>query len=248
MAGMTSLVPDQRFLQVLSDIQLIPQLYEEFITSHERTVLCLPHANYSRSLSFQFLTFVSEFYCGLLRRSDSARLCSICGQLHGLKYVCLPNFRFIYKGSLDLLLEILEWRRGYLSFADDLVSLVQLCGYLLIKKNVVHAFLLNLLPLDEVVKASKSGAVFVYELYRNGFLATSEFYAEGIDHPSFYSLLETYPNFRDLKRKLRSFHRYRHFARTYSYPSGRVKFSRVRAAAFWDYFQPPESLDYPDWW
>ena len=52
--------------------------------------------------------------------------------------------------SVDLLFDILESKRGYLSFADDLVAVVRLCGYLLIKTNVIHAFLVNLLSLDEV--------------------------------------------------------------------------------------------------
>lgn len=52
--------------------------------------------------------------------------------------------------SIDLVFDILEWKRGYLSFGDDLVALVRLGGYLLIKTNVLHAFLVNLLSLDEV--------------------------------------------------------------------------------------------------
>lgn len=245
MAGMTSLLADERLFQVLKEIDLIPQLYEEFSISNARTVVSLPFTNYSRSFSFHFLAFASEFYRGLLRQSLPERACSLCSERHGQNYLCLPNF--FHQDSIDLLFDILEWKRINLSFEEDLVSLVRLCGYLLIKSNVVHAFLVSLLPLAEV-PSSKSGAVLAYELYWNGFLDTSEYFSQGVDHPCFYSLLTTYPSFRDIKRKLRSFHRYRSFARTYTYPSGRVRFSRVRAAFYWDYFQPPEPEEYPDWW
>lgn len=215
----------------------MPQLYEEYLASNERITVSLPSRKYSRSFSLHFFEFISEFYGGLLRQSDSVRTCSLCSGQHGQNYLCLPEF--VQAPSIDLLFDILEWKRGYLSFEEDLVALVRLCGYLLIKTNVIHAFLVNLLSLDEV-RTSKGVSVLCYELYWNGFLATSEYFSQGVDHPSFYGLLETCPSYRNVKRKLRSFHRYSNFARTYTYASGRVKFSRVRAAFFWDFYQPPE--------
>lgn len=127
--------------------------------------------------------------------------------------------------------DILEWKRSYLSFADDLVLLVRLCGYLLIKSNVIHMFLVNLLSLDEA-RTLKSVSVLPYELYWNGFLASSEHFSQGVDHTYFYGLLKNYLSYRNVKCKLRSFYRYWNFVRTYTYPSSRVKFSRVRAAFF----------------
>ena len=167
-----------------------------------------------------------------------------CFKQHSQNYLCLPNI--FERHSVDLLFDMLEWKRRYLSFEEDLVSLVRLCGYLLIKADVVQAFLVNLLPLDEV-QTSKHLPIFAYELYRNGYFATAEYYARGVDHPCFYSLLKEFPSYRDVKRKLRSFHRYRNFARAYTYPSGRVRFSKVRAAFYYDYFQP-ETEEYPLWW
>ena len=245
MAGLNSPCTDKPLLQILSEIGLIQQLYEEFITSKERTVVSLPSRNYARSLSFGFFDFVSEFYSAFLRQSLPERTCSFCFRRHDLKYLCLPNL--FQKDTVDLLFDILEWKRAHLSFADDLISLVRLCGFLLIKSDVMHAFLVNMLPLEEV-GASKRGPAFAYELYHSGFLATSKYYAEAVDHPAFYSLLETFPNYRSIRHKLHSFHRFRKFARTYTYPSGQVKFSKVRAAFFWDYFQPPEPVDYPEGW
>ena len=246
MAGMTSLLADERLFQVVKEIDVILQLYEEFVISNERTVVSLPFTNYSRSFSFHFLAFTSEFYCGLLRQSLPECACSLCSERHGQNHLCLPNF--VHQDSVDLLLDILEWKRINLSFEEDLVSLVRLCGYLLIKSNILHAFLLSSLPLDEVRASNRSGAVLAYELYWNGFLDSSEYFSKGVDHRCFYGLLKTYPSFRDIKRKLRSFHRYRGFAETYTYPSGRVRFSKVRDAFFWDYYQPPEPEDYPDGW
>ena len=75
-------------------------------------------------------------------------------------------------------------------------------------------------------------------------LATSEYFSQGVDHPCFYGVLKTCPSYRNVKRKLYSFHQYRNFARTYTCPSGRVKFSRVRAAFYWNFCQPPEQDDY----
>ena len=164
--------------------------------------------------------------------------CSFCSEQHGQSHLCLRDF--VRENSVDLLFDILEWRRSYLSFSDDLVSLVRLCGYFLMKSNGIHAFLVNLLSLDEA-QTFKSISVLAYELYWNGFLASSEHFSQGVDHPY-------YPSYRNVKCKLRSFYRYRNFARTYTYPSRRVKFSRVRAAFFWDYLQPPERHCYLNGW
>ena len=84
---------------------------------------------------------------------------------------------------------MLEHRRYYLCAEEDLVSLIRICGYLLINCDILHALLLNLLSLDEV-RRSESGPAFVYKLYRNGFLESAVHYAQGIDHPNFYSLLK----------------------------------------------------------
>ena len=148
MAGMTSLIPEEVLFQVLREIGLIPQLYEEFLVSDEKIIICLPSRKYSRSVSVHFLAFTTEFYCGLLRQSGPVRICSLCSKHHGQNYLCLPGF--VQSLSVDLLFDILESKRGYLSFADDLVAVVRLRGYLLIKTNVIHAFLVNLLSLDEV--------------------------------------------------------------------------------------------------
>ena len=232
MAGATSLFVDEVLFEVLKELGLLVQLYEEFIVSDQRTVICLPSANYSRSLSFSFLNFTSDFYCAFLRNSPTLRICKLCYQEHSRNYLCLPNM--FERHSLDLLFDIFEWKRRYVSFADDLVSLVRLCGYLLIKPNVVHTFLANLVAIDEVMK-SENLPIFAFELYRNGFFETAAYFSQGVDHPRFYSLLKTFRSYRDVKRKLRSFKRYRNFARTCTYSSGRVRFLRIRAAFYYDF-------------
>ena len=110
MAGMTSLIADELLFQVLREIGLIPQLYKEFV-SNERTVVALPSRKYSRSFSMNFLAFTNELYSGLLRQSLSVRTCSVCWEHHGQNYLCLPDF--LHPDSVDLLFDILEWRRGY---------------------------------------------------------------------------------------------------------------------------------------
>jgi len=71
---------------------------------------------------------------------------------------------------------------------------------------------IHLLSLDEV-QTCKGVLVFAYKLYWNGFLATSEHFSQGVDHPCFYSLLKMCLSYRNVKCKLCSFHRYRNFAR-----------------------------------
>lgn len=232
MAGAASLFADELLFEVLKELGLLVQLYEEFIVSEERTVISLPSTNYSRSLSFSFLSFTSDFYCAFLRNSPTVRICKLCYQQHSRNYLCLPNM--FERHSVDLLFDIFEWKRRYLSFADDLVSLVRLCGYLLIKPNIVHAFLANLMPLDAVMK-SESLPIFAFELHRNGFFETAAYFSQGVHHPCFYSLLKSFRSYRDVKRKVRSFKRYRNFARTYTCSSGRVRFSKVRAAFYDDF-------------
>lgn len=121
---------------------------------------------------------------------------------------------------------------------DNLVSLVRICGYLLIKPDVLYATLVNLLALDEICKFT-SGAAFVYKLYRNGFLESAAYYVQGVDHPDFYNLLKQNESNRNVKWQVHSYNHYMEFMITYPYPSGMVKFSKVRAAFFWDYYSPP---------
>ena len=49
MAGLTSLIVDVQLFQVLKEIDLLPQLYEQYLVSHERVVISLPDRSYSRS-------------------------------------------------------------------------------------------------------------------------------------------------------------------------------------------------------
>ena len=231
--------------EVLREIGLLPQLYEQFLTTDDRTVVSLPCKNYCRAISQPLLTYVSDFYDAFLRNSPSERNCSLCSNQHSRSQLCLPQL--FEKEALDLLFDTLERKRFYLGAGDDLVSLIKICGYLLIKTDILHAFLLNLLSLKEV-RTSESATAFVYELYRNGYLESAAFYAQAVDHPDFYDLLKRNDSYRKVKRQLRSYHRYKEFAQTFTYPSGRVKFSRVRAAFFWDYYSPPpmEPEDYTE--
>ena len=231
--------------EVLREIGLLPQLYEHFLASDDKTVVSLPWRNYCRALSQPLFTYVSDFYGAFLRHSPSERNCSVCLSQHSRNQLCLPDL--FQKDGLDLLFDMLERRRFYLCAEDDLVSLIRICGYLLINCDILHALLLNLLSLDEV-RRSESGPAFVYELYRNGFMESAGHFAQGIDHPNFYSLLKRNQSYRQVKRQLRNYLRYREFAVVYTYPSGRVKFSKVRAAFFGGYYSlpPMEPDNYPE--
>ena len=224
MAEMTYCGEDQMLSQVLKEIDLIPQLFFAFIVSNDRTVISLSSESYSRSISTNYLSFASDFFSAFLRNSTTFRICSVCLKPHGQNQLCLPNN--FDKDSLDLLFNILQWNVcGPLSFSEsDLVSLVRLCGFLLIRTDILHAFLVQLLPVREV-KFSESGPIFVYELYRNGFMKIAKFYSQGVYHPDFYSVLQTCTSYRQVKRKLHSFQRFDKFARRDKFPSGRFRFS-----------------------
>ena len=243
--GMMSLVADRIIHEVLKEIGLLPQLYEQFLASDDKTVVSLPSRNFCRSLSHSLFAYTSDFYCAFLRHSPKERNCSICFQRHCQKYLCLPEM--FEREPLDLLFDMLERKRFFLSAEDDLVSLVRICGYLLIKSAILHAFLLNLLSVDEV-RRCRSGPAFTYELYRNGFLESAAYYSQGVNHPEFYNILKQNDSYRKVKRQLRSYQRYREFAPTYTYPSGRVKFSKVIAAFYWHYFDTPpkDPEEYPE--
>ena len=49
MGGLTSLIADLQLFQVLKEIGLLPQLYEQYLVSHVRVVISLPDRGYSRS-------------------------------------------------------------------------------------------------------------------------------------------------------------------------------------------------------
>ena len=232
--------------EVLKAIGLLPQLYEQFLATDDQTMVSLPDKNYCRVVSLPLLTYVSEFYEAFLRNTSAKRSCAVCDNKHSRNQLCLPDL--FEPVGLDLLFDILERKRFSLSSRDDLVSLVKICGYLRIKSEILHAFLLNLLSLNEV-STWESGTAFVYELYWNGYLESVAYYARSVDHPDFLSLLKANESYRKVKKQLRSYHRYREFARTFTYPSGRVKFSKVRAAFFWDYYSAPSMQpdDYPEY-
>jgi hypothetical protein len=215
MAGLTSLIADEQLFQVLKEIDLLPQLYEQYLVSRERVVISLPYRKYSRSLSFHLFTVISEFYCGFLYYTPSLRNCSFCLERHDRNYLCLPGY--FEESSIELLAAMLRWQRVPYFSLIDLASFVRLCGYLMIKTNVVHAFLTRLLPSSlYAVDFAGSAHIFAYELHRNGFFGTAEYFSRFVDHPRFYSLLQQYPSYRNVKRKLRSFHRYRSFAKPYT--------------------------------
>ena len=214
MAGLTSLIADVQLYQVLKEIDLLPQLYERYLVSHERVAISLPDRNYSRSLPFHLFKVISEFYSGFLRHTPPVRYCSFCLECHDRNYLCLPDY--FQESSIKLLADMLTWQHvAYVSLID-LVSFVRLCGYLMIKTEFVHAFLSRLLPLYPYAVDSSGGArILAYDLHSNGFFRTAEYFSRFVYHPCCYRLAPQYPICRSVKRKLRSVHCYRSLAKPY---------------------------------
>ena len=127
--------------KVLREIGLLPQLYEQFLATDDRTVVSLLCKNYCYAISQPLLTYVSDFYDEFLCSSPSEHNCSLCSNQHSQNQLCLPHL--FEKEALDLLFDTLECKRFYLGAGDSLVSLIKICGYLLIKTDVLHVFLLN---------------------------------------------------------------------------------------------------------
>ena len=196
-------------------------------------------------MSHPLLAYVGEFYDVFLCNSLSKRNCTLCPSQHSQNQLCLPDL--FEKEALDLLFDMLERKQIYLCAGDDLVSLINFLAICSSKSGILQAFLLNLLSLNEV-SAWESGTAFVYELYRNRYLESAAYYAQAVDHLDFFKLLKENKRDHKVKKQLRSYHRYREFAQTYTYPSGRVKFSKVRAAFYWDYYSPSlmKPNDYPE--
>lgn len=211
---MAGLIVDAQLYRVLKEIDLLPQLYERYLASHERVAIALPERNYSRSLSFHLFKVISEFYSGFLRHTPPVRSCSFCLQCHDRNYLCLPDY--FQESSIELLAAMLTWQHVAYVSPIDLVSFVRLCGYLMIKTEFVHAFLSRLLPLYPYAVDSSGGArILAYELHSNGFFRTAKYFSRFVDHACCYRLPPQYPSYRSVKRKLRSVHRYRNLAKPY---------------------------------
>ena len=208
----------------MREIDWLPQLWEAFLVSNERTVISLPLRNFCCSISFNLLSHNCEFYCALLRNGIILHKCSHYLEYHGLNYLCLPD---IFKTkAIAVLFDMFELKRSYLSTEDDLVSIIKLCGYLLIKPTIVHVFLVNLLSLSEDCRSQKAVA-FAYELYWKSFLHSTvliAYFLQGVDHSCFYHVLQQNDSCHIVKRKAHRYKRFRYFLPTYPYPLARSKF------------------------
>lgn len=229
MTGITSLLADNNLYQVMREIDWLPQLWEAFLVSNERTVISLPLRNFCCSISFNLLSHNCEFYCALLRNGIILHKCSHCLEYHCPNYLCLPD---IFKTkAIAVLFDMFELKHSYLSTEDDLVSIIKFCGYLLIKPTIVHVFLVNLLSLSEDCRSQKA-VVFAYELYWKRFLHSALYFLQGVDHPCFYHVLQQNDSYHIVKRTAHRYKRFRDFSPTYPYPLAKSKFPKVMTVSF----------------
>ncbi len=96
--------------EVLREIGLLPQLYEHFLASDDKTVVSLPWRNYCRALSQPLFSYVSDFYGAFLRHSPSERNCSVCLSQHSRNQLSVrfvperrARFTFRYAGTQTIL-------------------------------------------------------------------------------------------------------------------------------------------------
>ena len=121
---------------------------------------------------FQPITCPSQVICTtLLHQSLPIRLCGVSSEPQ-------DQYQIFDTSSLELLLDMLEWKFcRYLSLAEfDLVAFVRLFRFLLIRIDILKAFLIHLLPLHEM-KISQSD-LWVQTLHK-------WLYSQGVVHPCF---------------------------------------------------------------
>ena len=226
---------DKTLSSILNEIDMLPQVYEQCLTSDDRCTIRLPEENYSRSLSVNLLKFTSEYYNAFLCYSPSIRVCNVCAGQHDLHSICLP--RLFKPASLDTLVEILEWRRNFLSFDDDLIDFVRLCGFLSMRADAFFSFTYRCLARYDVEMAGYRGIAFVYELNNQGFIRAAEHYAKSFEYPHLYRLIKEGKSYRRIKRKVRGYNRSKaKFSKTHSFlPFARVRYSHSRSAYYFDY-------------
>ena len=203
----------------MREINWLPQLCEAFLVNNKRTVVSFPLRNFCRSISFNLLLYTCEFYCALLHNGIISHKSSLCLEYHYLNYLCLPD---IFKTkAIAVLFDMFELKRSHLSTEDDVVSIIKLCGYLLIKPTtIVHVFLVNLLSLSEDCRSQKA-VVFAYELHWKSFLDSALHFLQGVDHPCFYHVLQQNDSYRIVKRKAHRYKRFKRFCTHLSLPLGK---------------------------
>lgn len=184
------------FAFIAKEMNLLPQLYQRYLASSETVTLALPSENYHRSFSHGLLMFVSDYYQALQRNIMPCRDCYFCSGVHNRRQFCLPISACSVK-ALELFFDLLEFRRTRLTFRDDLVVFVRLCGYLLIKENVLLAFLRFCLRRG-LVAESPSGPSLLRELRQNGFILTANLYASSPAQEPCYDVLQRCPSYRCL--------------------------------------------------
>lgn len=156
------------------------------ITSNKRKVVSLP-CRHDSVFFFPFITFT--IYSS---RQSHAYMPTLFLVSRPKLFVCQTSSkRKMYTNSWN----ILEWKCRRLSLAWETI-LSPWCA------SVVYQIKWDALLIVTCKQDSP------YKLYWNGFLATSKYFSQGVDHPSFYFLLKTCQNFR-VKPYLQSFHHYR---------------------------------------
>ena len=114
--GIMSLLADNNLYQMMMEIDWLPQLYEAFLVSNERTVLSLPLRNFCRSIFFNLLSHTCEFYCALLHNGIILHKYSLCLEYHCLNYLCLPD---IFVPAREKLPNILGSKEGILQYLSS---------------------------------------------------------------------------------------------------------------------------------
>ena len=128
---------------------------------------------------------------GSAKKITPYRDCYFCSGVHNWRQFCLPLSACSVK-ALELFL--LEFQRTRLTFRVDLVVFVCLCGYLLIKENVLLAFL-RLCLWRRRVAESPSEPSLLRELRQNVFILTANLYATSPAQEPCYDVLQRCPSY-----------------------------------------------------
>ena len=126
--------------------------------------------------------FVSDYYQALQRNITPYRDCYFCSGVCNRRQFCLPLSACSVR-ALELFFDLLEFRRFFL-----------LCAYLLIKENVLLAFLRFCFQ-RRLVAESPSGPSLLHELRHNGFILTANLYVTSPAQEPCYDVLQRCPSY-----------------------------------------------------
>ena len=187
-------------------------------------LLCVPATRFYYLFTPRILTSVSEYYAAYRRRQSPTSLCSICRSSHSSRRICLPPLFDEY--ALIVFIRVFEGVLP-LNFSEhNLIWFVRLCGYFLIKPQLLHDLLVKHITCH-YFEPPFPYLAFLVELHRQGFPDSFSYFFRFVRHKPLCSALSLgrhpYNSVYSLRRLFHS--RERHSRRGLRHHKYRISFS-----------------------